>query len=557
MVAAVVVVGVFIKGDRLEKLSRRWQWGEQVALARDTPFHNIAVLRQGDQVTLFTNGLWLFTLPDPATAESAVHPALLQRPRPERVLLIGGGLAGHAAEALKHPTIEAVDYVEQDPELIERTRGFLSPAVRESLRDPRLTTHHEDLATFLGRGAGRYDVGRYDVVLMNVGDPINAQMNRFFTVEMFRRIEERLGPGGILSFSVPGGGDVIGPAHARYLSSMRRTLGEVFAEVAVVPGERAGFLVAREAGSLVLDPGVLAERLRDRGLDLAHLREETLADLLSPWRLEYARSVLGEMGPGGVNRQFSPICYLHELRLWAAQWHPRLERLLGAAAAIRPVTLSAGLGVVGALVVLFFWIGRPRYRAAVGASVLIQGAVGMVIQVVLILTFQILAGFAYLQLALIIALFMAGLAVGTLVVAAAGRWQERRRVFRAFAVVQAGVTAAPVLLLLFFSPAAAGLREVISPAGASWLFSGMSLLAGTLGGAHFSLAALASAAAGGRLERAGGKLYALDLAGAAGGAFVTGLVVLPVYGVPSTLVILSLASLACLLAILRRPWPRW
>ena len=37
-----------------------------------------------------------------------------------------------------------------------------------------------------------------------------------------------------------------------------------------------------------------------------------------------------------------------------------------------------------------------------GASVLVQGAVGMVLQVVLILTFQILEGFAYLQLALII-----------------------------------------------------------------------------------------------------------------------------------------------------------
>ena len=548
VVAGLALVGAIVMADRLEERSREWQWGGELALAVDTPFHNIAILRQPDQVTAFTNGLWLFTLPDPASAEPAVHTALLQHPEPRRVLLIGGGLAGHAAEALRHPSVEAVDYVEQDPELIRHSEELLSSRVRESLRDPRLRIHHEDAATFL-RGAS----GRYDAILMNVGDPINAQMNRFFSVEMFRRIGRHLLPGGILTFSVPGGGDVIGPVHARYLSSMRQTLAEVFGEVALLPGGRARFFAAREAGSLALDPGLLAERIAARGLDLAHLREDVLWDLMSPFRLEYARSLLAELGPGPVNRQFAPVCYLHALRLWAAQWHPGLERALGAAASVRPPVLGAGLAALGALGVLFFWAGRLRYRAAVAASVLVQGAVGMVLQVVLILTFQILAGFAYLQLALIIALFMAGLAVGTFWVAAAGRWEEGRRATRAFTWLQAGVTAYPLLLLLFFSPAGATLREALSTAAASWLFSAASFAAGVLGGAHFSLAALASAAAGGRLGRAGGALYAADLAGAAGGALAAGLLLLPLYGIPSTLVLLSLASLVCLLAILRRP----
>jgi hypothetical protein len=81
----------------------------------------------------------------------------------------------------------------------------------------------------------------------------------------------------------------------------------------------------------------------------------------------------------------------------------------------------------------------------------------------------------------------------------------------------------------------------------------MSFAAGVFGGAHFSLAALASTAAGARLDRTGGYLYAVDLAGAAAGALAAGLFVLPLYGVSSTLVLLSGASLVCLLAILRRP----
>jgi spermidine synthase len=536
-------------GSRLEGLSRRWQWGEHLADAHDTPFHNVAVLQQPDQVTVFTNGLWLFTLPDPATAELAVHVALLQHPRPRRLLFLGGGLAGHLEEALKHPGIERVDYVELDPELISFTEGFVSAGVRGSLRAPRVRVHREDAGRFLRR----FD-GGYDVILMSVGDPINAQMNRFYTVEIFRRIRRHLRPGGIFSFSVPGGGDAIGPAHARLLGSVNRTLREAFPQVAVLPGERARFLAAGRTGSLVLDPWTLADRLRERGLDLVHVRADTLAAAMTPFRLEYLDAVLGELDASPVNRQFSPICYFHVLMLWAAQWHPSLERTIAAAATVKPAHLGTGLAVAGVAVTLFFWTGRLRYRGAVAASVLVQGASGMVLQVVLILAFQILEGFAYLQLALIIAFFMAGLAAGTLAITlATPRWADASRAIGGLAVVQGGVTVFPLLLLVFFSPAGEGLREGLSSAAASWAFSAMSFAAGVLGGAHFSLAALASTVAGARLERTGGYLYAVDLAGAAGGALAAGLFVLPLYGVSSTLVLLSAMSLVCLLAILRRP----
>ncbi len=549
LLAAAASLAVVLSGSQAEKLSRRWQWGEHLAAARDTPFHNIAVLQHPEQVSVFANGLWLFTQPDPATTELAVDVALLQHPRPRRLLFLGGGLAGQVQEALRHPGIETIDYVEQDPELIQFVEGFLSPGTRASLRDRRVRIHREDAGSFLRR-----DTGDYDVVFMNVGDPINAQMNRFYTVELFGRIEQRLLPGGFLTFSVPGGGDTIGPAHARLLGSMNSTLGRVFAQVGVLPGERARFFAAREGAPLVLDAGVLAGRIRERRLDLAHVGKDTLQDLMSPLRLDYLASILGELEDSPINRQFSPVCYLHGLMLWAAQWHPVLERAIRTAAGVRPTRLWSGLAAGGVLVVLFFWVGRPRYRAAVGASVLVQGALGMVLQVVLILSFQILAGFAYLQLALIIAFFMAGLAVGTLAVAAQrDRWQDRRQAMRWLACLQAGLVAFPLLVVLFLSPVSQGLREGLSSAAASWVFSTVSFVAGVLGGAHFSLAALAATAAGARIERVGGYLYAVDLAGAAGGALVAGLFLLPLYGVTSSLLMLSLASLVCLAAILRRP----
>jgi spermidine synthase len=389
---------------------------------------------------------------------------------------------------------------------------------------------------------------------MNVGEPINAQMNRFYTVETFRLLAEHLRPDGILSFSVPGGGDMVGLAHARLLGSLQQTLLRVFPAVHVIPGERARFFAAHDQASLLLEPQPLAGRIEARGLDLVQVRWDTLDDWLNPMRRDYLSAVLADFEDSPVNRQFAPVCYLHGMMVWAVQWHPAWSGWIETVAAARPAHLFLGLAAIGSLMITWFWLGQPRYRAAVGASVLVQGAWGMVLQVVLILGFQILVGFAYLQLALILAFFMAGLAGGALAVAFGSRlWTWTATAVTWLAIAQVGITLLPLALMVFFSPLGHEWREELSPTGAAWAFTAVSFLAGLLGGSHFSLAALASAATGARPERTGGYLYAIDLLGAAIGALLAGLLLLPLYGVPNTLILLSLLSAICLVALLRRP----
>ena len=54
------------------------------------------------------------------------------------------------------------------------------------------------------------------------------------------------------------------------------------------------------------------------------------------------------------------------------------------------------------------------------------------------------------------------------------------------------------------------------------------------------------------LEKIGGELYALDLAGAAAGVLIAALFILPIYGIMNTLVFLSTLAGISLLTILRR-----
>ncbi len=546
---SLLVLSGAVSGSRLDHVSRRWQWGPNLSAVYDTAYHNIALLKKEGQVSVFTNGLWLFSEPDRLSAEHGVHLALLQHPNPKTILLLGGGIAGLLEELFKQPGIRQIDYVEPDPDFIRILKPHLSSATNASLQHPRLRRFHQDTRIFMRRSDARYDV-----ILMNMGDPITAQMNRFYTKEFFALVKQRLLPGGIFSFAVSGGESMLGPTQARFLGSIKKTLVQIFPTTLIYPGDHVRFLATDISGVLLSDSSALANRISERNLQLTYIREEILQDALSPLRLDYLKSILEGTTGAAVNRDFSPICYFHNLMMWSIQWHEVLQKSLNILADLKLQWLWTGLAIAGLIIVAIFWTGQHKFRIAVAGSVFVSGAIEMVLQVVILLSFQIIEGFVYRQLALIIAFFMTGLAVG------AG-WISRRKpsqpkadvVRELFIRVQALVCMLPLGLMLFLSLIHAEIRNLVSPAAMGWLFSGLSLITGILGGVHFALAVRVMAGTGIALEKIGGGFYALDLAGAAAGVLIAALFILPIYGIMNTLVFLSTLSGISLLTILRRP----
>ena len=546
---ALLIVFAAVFSSHLESISRQWQWGENIVSVRDTPYHNIAVVKKAQQVSVFANGLWLFSEPDRLSAEHAVHFALLQHQSPKTVLLLSGGIAGHAEEILKHSGVQRIDYVEPDPDFIPLTKPHLSRAVLKSLQDKRIHIHNEDAVTFIRRNSRLYDA-----ILMNTGDPITAQMNRFYTKEFFDQVKMKLSPGGIFSFAVSGGEDMMGAAQARFLSSIQKTLGRTFKDMLIIPGNQTRFLAASSKGTLISDVQVLVSRIYERSLDLSYIREDTLQDVLNPFRLDYVKSILGEFSEASINTDFSPICYYYTLMLWSTQWHPFLKKMFATLSAIQPWQIFASLTITGILILTFFWFGRLRFKAAVALSVMMAGAVGMVVQLLLLLVFQIFEGFVYLQLALIIAFFMTGLGIGAAWVSFWKRRQQHKfRPISNLIRIQTIITVFPLFLMFVFYLMHDEFRNYLSSTANGWLFSCLSLAAGMLGGAHFSLAAITYALFDAPSERIGGGLYAMDHAGAAVGVLFASFFILPVYGLHHLLVLLSASSFICLLALLRHP----
>ncbi len=552
MVASVGLLGIAgYSSDPVDTASRRWRWGGNLLAVRDTPFHNLALLRAEKQYSVFANGLWLFTIPDPQTAEHAVHMALLQHPEPRRVLLIGGGASGFIPEILKHPTLTETDCVEPDPGIIQLARDYLPESATEPLDDPRVRFIHTDAGSFVRRAASRYDV-----ILCSLGDPVNAEMNRFYTLEFFERIKKLLNPGAVFSFSISSSPDILGPAQTRLIQSLHRTARRAFPAVLVIPGESARFLASDGTTPFIEDPAHLAQRIVARQLDLHYVREYYLFDQLSPFRLEYMKAVLDEDRSAAVNRDFEPACYFNNMVIWAIQLNPGLGRTLEWLADGGKYMVHIGLAAAVFAASAVLLAARRRSAAAVNFNVMLTGGVHMTLVIVLLLAFQILEGFIYTQLALIIASFMTGIALGAAFLSAISRTISNP--FRGLAAIQAGLA----LYLAAIACVLSKLQHCLDTPGCpaslpAWLFPALALAGGMLAGVHFAAAAGAVRSTTVDQGRIGGSLYAWDLVGAAAGALAATIVLLPLHGILTTLWVQVALTLAGIIPLAGRAATGW
>lgn len=565
---------VLIAGYELQpfSLARLWR-GYHLVATRNSVYGSLAVVETGASRSLFENGLIVMTVPDPAAAEEAVHFALLEHPEPHRLLLIGGGVNGSVAEALKHPSLERLDYVELDPMIFDIAAQYFPTAWENIRRDPRVRIHAIDGRRFL-----KTTTDSFDVIIVNLPDPHTAQLDRFYTEEFYREAAAKLNPGGIVSFQVTSSENYISQELADFFRCLQATLRRVFPEVLASPGESVHFFAAAKLGTLTADPQELLRRLRARRLHVQYVREYYLPFRMSPDRMLDLKLQIEPLPSTPINHDFAPVAYYFDVALWSAPFHPTSAKWFEALASIsfKRVLGITLLAVAALLPLLWMWPagleGKPAARARRSAAfaVAVVGFTELGLEIMLLLGFQALYGYVYHELTILVALFMVGVALGA--------WWALRsepspgrtslgRDLRFLAGLQILLAASPLLLYGLFIQ----LGRVSSVGGqraaSEILFPALALVAGLLGGFQFLLASrvyftepqLPTSALGSNAARSDsgefvavarqalrspGVLYALDLAGACAGALALSILLIPVYGFLRTAVLMAAANLA-------------
>jgi len=493
--AALIVV--IVACDLGERSTRIEFAGQRVVFREDSDYGSLVVTELAGQYNFVHNGVQLFSSQDVKAAEEAAHYAMVQRPGAKRVLLISGGVSGTAKEILKHG-VDAVDYIELDPLIIEAAKRF----VPERLDDPRIRVIATD-----GRLYVKQTPQTYDVVIANVPEPSTFQLNRFYTREFFAEIKGVLKPDGVFTFSLGHYENYLSGELRDLIATADRTLRQVFARVLILPDGQITFLASDEELT-----GQIAERIEQAGIENRWVTRDYLQDTLTPRRLEAVASARSDDAP--VNRDFDPILYYQRLRLWMSQFSFRF-----------------GLVELGLLVLLVLFLVRLR---PVPLAMFTTGFAASGLEVVLLVGFQILYGSVYHRVGLIVTMFMIGLGIGSLTM---NRLKRRGRRDLAVLELALAVFAGCVPLVLI----GLGQLGAAAPIASQVVVPLLTLLLAVLVGLEFPLAGRADFQT---VTSTASHLYTADYVGAALGALLVSTLLIPLLGVTAVCLLAAAANLA-------------
>ncbi|MBI2439946.1 MAG: 4Fe-4S binding protein [Lentisphaerae bacterium] len=504
----------------------------------------------------------LDSIPNSEHAAEIVALHLAQNPGARRFLIIGSGSFSICRRLLDLPQAETITWLDPDPDYPQHLLSILPESLRAGAE--RLEIPRGDVRRYL-RASKR---SSYDIVILNLPAIRTLALNRYFTREFFLLLKDHLAAEGLLSVRVTAGENYMGDELVNAGASVFCTLGSVFPNLTLKPGEES-WLLASAGAALSAAPAVLRDRFRAiEGAERIY-PPEGLLSLYLPDRISYQLANYSNAlhkAPSALllNTDSQPKALLHSL-LFAAR---EAGTTLSLNYAVRALAVSGALLIPLAFLVYaaLRWLYRsqgrrraltaaggvelrvtPRSVGLVAASfddfflVFSTGAVSMGLSIVLLFMYQSLYGSLFGHVGLASALFMLGLASGSLI--------SQNIIARGQSKVASGLLA---LGLLFFALLALVIRllpgELSQPA-----FGALFFCAGALGGVFVPVVA-ARWSIGGRPPAVAGALIELSdhLGGALGGLLI-GLLLVPVFGNAYTLGILAIFVLVNLTAW---PWRR-
>ncbi|MBN2619566.1 fused MFS/spermidine synthase [candidate division WOR-3 bacterium] len=503
VLASFCILFSLAKVKDIELILRQIQMPHQNIVAlEESRYGMIAVTRNREQVNFYVNGVYDFSYPDPYTTEEAVHYSLLLHEEPTDILLIGGGVGSCLSQILKHPSIKRVTYVELDPLLF-------------TLGSEHIPTGNDYGAKVqIVFGDARFYIkntqATYDVVIVNLPDPVNAQLNRFYTREFFAESRNVLKKGGIFTLRISAPTDIISTLHGELLQTVKQSLSSAYNNVLVLPVSRMTFLASDHVIDAQTVRAHLKKNMEARNLDLQYVNSYFFDYELTPEKVGYVQQRIDE-SQGTVNIDLKPVCYYYTMILWGGAVSESVRTI-----AVRLFHASPWLFLIPLILVLPFY----RRKSIVYISVMAVGASEISAEVVLIILFQVFYGYLYGWIGTIIASYMIGLALGTFLCVRTPLLRDKPVIL---------LSHIEFIMALYFS-VMLGITMVPIPA-INVLILILIFCGGVIGGLHFPLSvALVS-------QRRAGIIYGIDLIGSAFGAMITSVLLIPIIGIRFTLLL--------------------
>lgn len=350
---------------------------QNVIESRETFYGNLTITENADQYNIYENGILSFTSDNVIIREEYVHYALLQRKSPKDILLVGGGISGMLTEILKYPSVLSIDYIELNPQLIRTVKNYIPyPA------DDKINLILGDGRKFLKRTNSKYDIA-----IFAIPDPSSLQSNRFYTSEFIHTLKKKLNHDAVVLLSHSPAGNYIDSETAKIEGAIYHSLKNEFRNVKILPGENDYFLASDSKINIQISALSSGKPMGNNYVNPYYMDDQSIL----------ARSHYLEMNivrQNVINSDKKPVpVFFHTLKFLSQFKQENVVYLL--------------LPVLILIIPVFF-------MRSVSVGIFVAGFTGSAIELLLIFSFQTFYGYVYSALGLIIAVFMGGLAFGSI-----------------------------------------------------------------------------------------------------------------------------------------------
>lgn len=514
---SVALLFLYLKADAIDLYTASWNNPNIIATA-DTPYTRVAVSNNNGQFSVFEDDALCYET-ESAYAEEFCILSLLSVEKPKRILLLGGGYRGFLNEVLKFKYLN-IDYVEYNQKLIETLTPILPSTVIQSQVSERVRYFYSDPREFLNSS------DKYDAIITGLPEPTSGQTNRYYTQEFFSLCAGRLTTNGILAFSLRSEENLWSPVLTKRNASIYKTLKSVFGNVEVLPGTMNIFIASPKIE--LFNNETLSNRFLESGIAAKLISPQYIKYLLNNDRYEKIKTLLNDE-TASINTDNNPISYQYTIAIWLSKFFPDMSSF----SLPRPDIYQISISLVIVFAAAFFIRRTKQIKNYV--LIFAISLIGMMIEMVLLIKYQTVEGILFQNIGLLLTSFMAGLTTGAFGINRFAPYLHRKKHFTFFVV----------FFFALFCGANAFTMGLESLNGLA-LISILIFIDGFFVSALFSILSLTSAKSQKHIVA---PLYAADILGGSIGAFLTGLILIPLFGLTGVLLIAMAAAITALIIV--------
>lgn len=349
--------------------------GQEITFSKDSPFGVFIITNQNGQKNYYENNVLISSTGDIISREESAHISMIQHKKPSNILVLSGITTGIVEEIIKYP-VKSIDYVDINPEIIAIAKQYFKA---DTIK--QLNLIEKDAIRYL-----RSNKKKYDIVLINLPKPSTIHLNRFYTKEFFGLLKKSLTNKSIISLSVPSSSNYMNEEAKKFLSIIYATLKSEFKNVEIYPLNEDFLLASDTKLSMNISEKISQSNIKNQYVNEYYFDDE----LLKIRSVKVLDQLIADIS---LNQDFSPVFYQSQIRLWLSKldikyWIPAIL-----------IILFSGF---------FFFKAGSVYKGVFAA-----GFTSTSIEIILLLVFQVVFGYVYAVAGIFIMIFMGGLALGS------------------------------------------------------------------------------------------------------------------------------------------------